>query len=361
MKKYKRILIVNPFAIGDIISSTAVIDALRKKFPDSFIGYICNSRVQSILANDPRINEIFVFEISQHRKLWKTSKIKCIMQFIKFLTRIRKNRFEVSIDISLGDRYSFFLKLLGVPKRIGFNYKRRGRFQTDKVDILGFDDKHVVKYYFDLLKPIGIDGQPPDLKVFLGDEDKGWAQSFLKSHNINDEDVLVGIDPAGGESFGPWADIKRWPVECFAQVSDRLINEFGVKVVILAGPKEKDVVEKLSSLMKGKPIDASESSLMQMAALIERCNLLICNDTGPMRFGDAFKNKVLALFGPTDSKVYGCFPYRDNVRVLKADNLDCGPCYKRFKLPECTHKKKCLSSISIDDVFMAAKSLIENN
>ena len=60
MEDYKRILIVNPFAIGDILSSTPIIEALANKFPNSFVGYMCNSRVQSILANDPRINEIFV-------------------------------------------------------------------------------------------------------------------------------------------------------------------------------------------------------------------------------------------------------------------------------------------------------------
>lgn len=360
MREYKNILIVNPFAVGDILSSTPLIRALRENFPDSYIAYICNQRVKSILTHNPHLNELFVFEISEYRNLWKVSKIKCITQFLKFLKVIKKRNFDLVIDLSLGDRYSFFLKILGIPIRAGFNYKNRGRFQTYKLDIKGFDDKHVVEYYFDLLKIVSIGGSPGELEVFLDKADKSWAENFLREHNINNKDLLIGVDPAGGESFGKWAYMKRWPIGHFAKACDRLSNELGAKVIILAGPKEKETVASLLSSMKNKPIDASNTSLMQLAAIIEKCNLIICNDTGPMRFANAFGKKTLAFFGPTDDKVYGPYPYDSNKHIVMKKDLPCKPCYQKFKLPDCQYNIKCLQDITVQDVLEAAKKLLSN-
>lgn len=359
-ERYQKILMVNPFAIGDILSSTALIKALRKGFPSSFIGYMCNRRVASIVENHSKIDEVFVFEKEEYKKLWKISRLKCIYNFFRFLRMIQRKKFDCVIDLSLGDRYSFFFKLLRIPKRVGFNYKGRGRFQTHKVDLLGFDEKHVVRYYFDLLKHIGIEGEPPALEVDLRKEDVLWAEAFLSRHNIAQTDLLIAIDPAGGESFGPQAHMKRWPLESFAALSDQLIEILNAKILILVGPKEKEVVEAIKSLMKHNPIDASESSIMQMAALIKRSDLLICNDTGPMRFANAFEKKVIALFGPTDENVYGCYPSYKGSRVLRKDGFACRPCYKRFRLPECLHDKRCLTEITVDEVFAQAKALLEN-
>ncbi|MCF7917140.1 MAG: glycosyltransferase family 9 protein [Candidatus Omnitrophica bacterium] len=358
MKNNKKILLVNPFAIGDILSSTSLIEELRRKFPHCFIGYMCNRRVASIVESNPKIDEVFIFEKNEYKKRWRVSRIKCIWSFLKFLRLIQKKKFNLVIDLSLGDRYSFFFKLLGIPKRVGFNYKGRGRFQTHKLDIPGFEEKHVVEYYFELLKFIGIDGKPPPLKAYLKEDDIKWAEEFLKDNNVTDNDLLIGIDPAGGESFGPQADIKRWPIEYFAALSDQFISQLNAKIIILVGPKEKEVVDKIRSLMQYTPIDASQSSIMQMAALMKKSSLIICNDTGPMRFANAFEKKVVALFGPTDDKVYGCYPSHERNRVLKKENLSCRPCYKKFRIPKCEYNKRCLTEITVDEVFEAGKNLL---
>lgn len=358
MKKNKKTLLVNPFAIGDILSSTSLVEELRNKFPHCFIGYMCNRRVESIVESNPKIDKVFVFEKNEYKKLWQVSRIKCIWGFLKFLRLVQKQKFDLVIDLSLGDRYSFFFKLLGISKRVGFNYKGRGRFQTHKLDIPGFEEKHVVEYYFELLKFIGIDGKPPALKAYLKEDDTRWAEEFLKNNNVKDSDLLISIDPAGGESFGPQADVKRWPIEYFAALSDRLISQLSAKIIILVGPKEKEVIDKIRSLMQYTPIDASQSSIMQMAALMKKSSLIICNDTGPMRFANAFEKKVIALFGPTDDKVYGCYPPHARDRIFKKENLDCQPCYKKFRLPECPYSKRCLTEITVDEVFDAVKDLL---
>ncbi|PIV11845.1 MAG: hypothetical protein COZ98_03140, partial [Candidatus Omnitrophica bacterium CG_4_8_14_3_um_filter_43_15] len=87
--KTDRILIINPFGIGDVIFTTPLIRHLRKQFPDSYIGFICNSRVAPFLSSNKNLNEIFVFDKGDFRILWRASKIDCIRQFLKFLKIIK--------------------------------------------------------------------------------------------------------------------------------------------------------------------------------------------------------------------------------------------------------------------------------
>ncbi|GAG34740.1 unnamed protein product, partial [marine sediment metagenome] len=126
--KTMRILIVNPFGIGDVLFSTPMISNLKIAHPESYIGYICNIRAKEALYNNPQINEIFVFEKDEYRNLWRQSKFKCIKKFITFYIKIKKKNFDLAIDLSLGHQYSLFLWLIGVRKRIGYNYRNRGRF-----------------------------------------------------------------------------------------------------------------------------------------------------------------------------------------------------------------------------------------
>ena len=117
-----RILIINPFGIGDVLFSTPLISNLKAADPEGYIGYICNIRAKDAIYNNPGLNEIFVFEKDEYRNLWKQSKVKCIKKFIAFLFKIKSRRFDVAIDLSLGHQYSLFLWLIGVRKRIGYNY-----------------------------------------------------------------------------------------------------------------------------------------------------------------------------------------------------------------------------------------------
>lgn len=111
--RMKKILIVNPFGIGDVLFSTPIIRALRRNLPGAFFGYLCNRRAYPVLETNSDINKIFIFEKDEFRVLWKKSKIKFFKEFFALLNSIRKARFDTVIDLSLSDRYSFFLSSSG--------------------------------------------------------------------------------------------------------------------------------------------------------------------------------------------------------------------------------------------------------
>ncbi|MFH1767715.1 MAG: glycosyltransferase family 9 protein, partial [Candidatus Omnitrophota bacterium] len=133
------------------------------------------------------------------------------------------------------------------------------------------------------------------------------------------------------------------------------------KIFIFAGPNERREINSIIFSL-GRQwqscYEFSDASLERLIALIDKCRLIVANDTGPLRFADALGKKIVALFGPVDERVYGPYPYdRQRTAVIKKD-LSCRPCYRKFRLTGCDYDIKCLREITVDEVLTAAKQLI---
>jgi len=354
-----RILLINPFGIGDVLFTTPVIKALRMAYPDSYIGYICNQRAKGILENNPHLDRIFVFEKDDYRKKWKESRLRAIRDFNSFFQEIRKERFGTAIDFSLGHQYSSCLMLAGVKKRIGFNYRCRGRFLTYRINIDGYKDKHVVEYYIGLLKSLNIKIELSlPLELYVSKEDQAWADNFLKQHNLEEADKLIGIIPGGGASWGEQYSYRHWPKEHFAELAGQLENQAGVRVILFGGKNDMEICDYIKSRLGNKALSTcGRTTLSQFAALVSRMKVAICNDGGPLHVAVARGVKTISIFGPVDEHVYGPYPPGKHHLVIKK-GLDCRPCYRNFSLLPCNHDRQCLHMITVDEVYQAAQKLI---
>ena len=346
-----RILIVNPFGIGDVLFSTPLISNLKAALPESYIGYICNIRAKDALLGNPQIDDIFIFEKDGYRKLWKQSKFRCVKKFVLFFRQIKRRRFTLAIDLSLGHQYTLFLWLIGVKKRIGYNYRNRGRFLTHKIDIDGYNYKPIPDYYLDLLKFLNIKPLRFNLTMNVPEADREWTEQFFKNNGLKEEDFIIGLIPAGGASWGKDFSYRHWPWESYAELADRLIGELNAKIIIFGDSLEEDICQQVQNAMKGSSINAcGKTSLKQFAACLAKCNLVVCNDGGPLHVAVSQDVKTVSIFGPVDEKVYGPYPPSSKHTVVTKD-IDCRPCYKRFKLPLCTHNRQCIRDISTEEVF----------
>jgi len=357
-KDTKKILIVNPFGIGDVLFSTPLVSALRAKYPSAHIGYLCNRRTESILAANPNINEIFVYEKDELRQLWSQSKLKGLRAFTRLLRRVKSKKFNILIDLSLGHQYSLMACLIGIRQRVGFNYKNRGGFLTQKIDMEGYGSKHIVAYYLSLLEFLGI--EPPKearLQFDIKSSDEKWADNFLRRHNIGKNNIIIGVVPGGGTSWGEKAAYKRWGEGKFTKLIDKLMEELSAKIILFGSRQDQDKCNRIIKLSKHSPVSAcGVASLSEFAALTRRCDLIIANDGGPLHVAVSQRVPTVSLFGPVDDAVYGPYPANENNIVVKED-LDCRPCYKKFKIPECNNRI-CLEKIEVDDVFNAAGGII---
>ncbi len=358
-EKYKKILVINTFGIGDVLFSTPMIRALKAHSPGALIDAMCNERGRHILRHNPDMHDIIIFEKDDFREMFKKSKLGFTAKLIKFMKVIQRGKYDLAIDLSLGHQISLLLLLLGIKKRIGFNYRNRGRFLTDKLNIDGFNDKHVVEHYLDILKLIGIK-QIADkaLRVSPSPELEQWADSFLARGALSGK-TLVALAPGGGKSWGEYAAYRRWDPANFGYLAKKLsMKSEAMYFLIFGSSEEKEMGRAIEKGLAGKAANLCGGlSLPEAITLIKRCALLICNDGGLLHIAVSQGLKTVSIFGPVDDNVYGPYPPSERHRVVKAEGVRCRPCYKNFKHKTCrTHD--CLKKIDRDKVLKLAEEAL---
>ncbi|MDD5348393.1 MAG: glycosyltransferase family 9 protein [Candidatus Omnitrophica bacterium] len=360
MAGFSSILINNPFGIGDCLFSTSLIRNLLDAYPGVRFYYLCNPKTAKILSSQPFIYKTFVYDRDEWVRLKKHSLAAWWKKFSSLIADIRREHIQLCIDLSLNTQYGFYAWCAGIPLRIGLDYKNRCFFLNKKIKIDGYSEKHVVDYYLDVLRLLGLKPQSFGLQIKADDESRSWAEQFFRSSGLGPHELVIGIACCGGDAFGKDAYVKRWPAEKFRELIERLRKELKATIFIFAGPKEKDDVQGVLGPISDRAgiFDFCDRSLPETVALIERINLFIGNDTGPLRFADAFGKKIVAFFGPVDEKVYGPYPTDEKRAVVLTHAVSCRPCYRRFKLPECVNDRICLKSISVEEAFDAVKRLV---
>lgn len=321
------------------------------------MGYLCNQRTWQILANNPFVDKIFPLSRGDLSKIFRRSKIAGLASLFSLIKDIKKYKFDCAIDLSLEQRCAFMLKLLGIKKRIGFDFKGRGRFLTEKIKINSYCDKHIVEYYSDLLRLLGIDCKDKHLEIYTSDTEKSWAKGWLKRQGISENALIIGICPGGGLSWGKQKIFKLWGIDKFAALSDMLVEELGAKVIVFGDEADNECVEQFLKKVKHNIISCcAKLSLREFVSLLSYCKLSVTNDGGALHVAAAAGIRTVSIFGPVDEKVYGPYPYDEDRHLVVKRYLDCQPCYKNFRITDCSNRK-CLE-IETQEVFEAVKKLL---
>ncbi|MBI4341309.1 MAG: glycosyltransferase family 9 protein [Candidatus Omnitrophica bacterium] len=356
----RRILIVNPFGIGDVLFTTPVIRALRQAFPSAYLGYLCNRRTEPVLRCNPHLNAVFVYEKDEIVRLWRAGWRQGLAAIARLMGQVGRARFDWVLDVSLGERYSFLLRCLGIPRLAGFDYRRRGRFLTEAFAIDGYQGDHVVEHYRRLLDFVGVRLQETALELVVSEQDERWTQQWLADHRLSGAATLIGLVPAGGVSWGIGAPFRRWSFEGFAAVADALIEQHGATVLLFGEAADAPICAKVARLMKRPAVDVSgQTTLGQFISLLGHLALVICNDGGPLHLAVGRRVKTVSIFGPVDPVVYG--PVDDgrtaHIAVYR-EELPCRPCYHRFRLPPCPYERACLTMVEPAEVLAACRQLL---
>lgn len=355
-----KILIFNPFGIGDVLFTTPLIRNLKENFKDASITYICNRRTEPLLKSNIFLNKVMVFEKDEWRALASKSKFQFLKKFFSFLSEIRREKFDVMFDLSMNSQYGFFFTMAGVRKRIGYNFKNRGRFLTHKLELTqGFGGCHVADHYLTLLRFLDITPKEYPLDLFLSEDSKKKALEILRA-NIPDKDsFLVAVCPGSGDSWQQTAYFKRWPQEYFLKVCERLQSEFGAKIILFGSKVEEPLCNFIYNGLPVKPLNLCGTiALEEFAGMLSFCKLVLTNDGGPFHMAQALHKKTVVFYGPVDERVYGPYPQQNANVVLFKKDLPCRPCYKKFKFPACPIDKKCLRDITPEEVIAATKKLL---
>lgn len=337
----KKVLIFATSGIGNLIMLTPMIRSLRSGIPDALITVaVSPNGAKDVIEGSDLVHEVVVLD----------SKRK--------LKRIRDNW----PDLTIAATHRGFMRAkkafrTGAMYRLGFRYDHKGKLDT------GFlfthtvplnETEHEVEQGLDLIRPLGLP-QIKQLYMHIEDEDRAIVGKMLQDAGVQESDLLVGIH-AG---LGPDDPKGRcWPMDRFALLGDMLIGGYGAKVVIVGGQAEVSVADGIASIMEEKAIVfAGKTKLRQTAAAIEKCNLFISNDGGPMHIAATVGTPVIGIFGPTNPVRYG--PYGENCFVVKSD-LPCSPCHKPHDPGIECQSLDCLKAVSVDMVMQVASPLLRS-
>ena len=342
----KRILIVNVNWIGDVIFSTPFIKAIRDAYPDGYIACLLHPRCVDILKGSPRIDEIIVYdEEGQHGG---------IIGKLMLISYLRKIRFDTAFILHRSFTKAFLTFLAGIRERIGYPTKNRGLLLTRTIG-LPEEEVHKVEYFLGLARGCGIKVRENSYEFFVQDADRELMKKFLKRHGVAEKDRLIVLCPGG--NWGP----KRWLKKNFAELADMLSEKLNAKIVLSGAKKDAVLVEEIRFMMKSVPvISCGLTTLKELGALLERADLVVANDSGPMHLAVAMKSNVIALFGPTSPGLTG--PYGNgNYKVIwkteerspeLAEGCDV-PCYDVTCIDN-----RCMALITAEDVFKEAEKIL---
>ncbi len=353
-----RILIANPFGIGDVLFSLPLVHALREIDPGNYIGYLCNRRTEELVAACLPIDWHLVFEKDEFRAGWKRSWSAGFKQILSMIRAVSRQHFDLFIDLSMGWHYGLGTWAGGIPRRVGFDFRGRGRFLTDRLAFEGFHNQPVSRTILELLPLLEIP-LPKQLRhsLALPNSIEQQAEDALRSHGISNGERWVAIVPGGGASWGPNAVYKQWPPERFLETANHLISRFGARILLVGDAQEENLCRRIAGGLKTPPLPIQSPSLLFLAGLLKRCDLVVGNDSGPMHLAASVGTKTVTIFGPVDADVYGPLSDGAESRVV-ARGLACRPCYRGFRFPPCPWDNACLKQLAPSQVIAAAEELL---
>ena len=313
----RRVIIVQPYGIGDTLFITPVLRALRLIPSVETVDLLIGSRTKDIIVNNPHINEIFVIDKDKMRDKKPFERFKYILALGKIL---RKKKYDLLLDYSMRGEHAFWGKyFLGIPKRAGYDYKDRGFFHNIKLSIPeGFQGKHVVEFVCELAELAKIPVDDRFLEFYFGGGEEEKIRKKLEGELEKNSDGFIVVAPGGGASWGKDAHLKQWSVENFSELIKYLKKKIKFERVCIVGSlKEKQIANKLKELVNIKVNSfAGNLSIAETCWLLKNAKLFLGNDGGLLHLAKAVGTRVIAIYGPVNPREYGPYPLKETDNVI---------------------------------------------
>jgi heptosyltransferase-2 len=324
----KSILFLRHDRIGDMVLSTAALKALRRVYPHARITVLASERNYEILDHNPTVDQVIIY--------------KGLLRFIK---KMRPRGFDLVIDpfLTYELRQAFMTCLAGGKYRIGFEEAGREVFFNVRGPVAS-PQKRMIDHLLDLVERLGEKKKGYGPEVFLSDTEIQWANEALVAKGIGADELTIAIHP------GAHYPSQRWPVESFGELARRILDQFQAKVILLGSQEEKVLLHEVKD-DEGKGVQVFPGlKLRELMALISKCDLLVCNNSGPLHIASALKVPTVSTIGPTVIPLW--LPYGKHNAVIGKE-LSCSPCNRA----NC-RDHECMESITVDEVFEAVRAQI---
>ncbi len=343
----RNILIIRSGALGDVLMTTPLIAAIRKKYKNAKISYLVGEWSSIALKNNPNINEIIEFD---DRIIFQRN----MGEIIKLIRKIRALIFDICFILDKSYHWNLFAYLAKIPFRIGF--ERNGEGLANNLDVKFDASKHEIEYYMDIARLIGVKNASNEMKIFTTAKDRKKVNKFFRKNKLINK-IVIGIAAGGAENPGQAMYEKRWTVEKYIGLTNILTENHKIIVLLFGGRNDASVNKliKEQCLHKNQVLDISNYNLHEAFEMMKKCSLFVTHDSGAMHIAGASKAKLIALFGPTQAERFA----PKNAIIIKSPAEGC-PCYDMYGDYNRKVAEKCMRAISVDTVYQEIKKIIKN-
>jgi heptosyltransferase-2 len=344
----RRVLLVLPTWVGDVVMATPFIASLFRRFPGAEIHLLMNRHLYPLLEGSPWLAHCH-FQAPRGRTAGARSARRALV------AELRAERFDLAVLLPNSLRSAWLCWRAGARRRLGFNRDGRRLLLTDALPVpnrrdRGYEPMPLVDYYAHIAAALGCEHPGDRLRLFTTEACNEAVEARLRAAGGAGDGPLVVLCP--GANFGA---SKCWDPQRFARVADRLVQDRGATVVIPPGPGEEPLASAIRDAMAEPSLLLIEPCLTlgELKSLIARSDLLLGNDTGPRHFGRAFGVPRVTVFGPTEQRWTETSHARESIVRVE---VPCGPCHRKI----CPLQEQvCMTRVTVEMVVSACEEQLD--
>lgn len=359
LTKPERILVVKLASLGDLLTVTPALRALRASFEQSHIGVLTTPASAPALRGLDSVDEIITFDKFAFDR--PSDALRGLSDALRLASDLRAGGWDTLVLLhhlttAFGiSKYAALSLSSGARRRVGLDNGRGRWFLTDAAEDRGFGWRHEVDYWLDVVGGLGARHPGgPRLELCVAPDDDAWAAARWDELGADNTLLLV----PGSGAFSP---ARRWAPERFAAVGRALLAQHRLTPLVLSGlePGEAQLAHQVQAAIgQSARLVGPAPGPLALAALLRRCRLVVANDGGVVHVATAVGVPVVAIFGPSNDRAWGPYPPDDPRHQVVRETLACSPCIHRghrFGTPQGCPARTCLATVEPAAVLQAAE------
>jgi ADP-heptose:LPS heptosyltransferase len=312
---FMRILLIRPCCIGDVVLATPVLQVLRRAYPDAHITWAAGGWSRRAVDYHPALDAVLdtgsaALPVSSLRGFWR------------FVRQMRGGHYDLCLSLVRSPLMSAAVWLSGIRTRAGLDSAGRGFGYNVRAPVNPSERRHEAEIYLDVARALGLDVSGAVANLPVLDAARREVRSLLDDNGITGRYLV--INPAGGDNPGMTMHSKRWSAGNFAQVADALSDMYEAQIVLVAGPDDTPILQRVQQHLQHEPvIFAGSLTFPQIGALAADALLYLGNDTGLTHLAAASGAPTAMILGPSDPARYAPYTPR-SIALWKPVDLASG-------------------------------------
>ena len=335
-EQIKKILIIKPSALGDIIQALPAACCLSQSFPDAQIDWFVRPEYAALIENHKCINKVVIFDRNKLGKWWYRP--KAFAELVKLVRQLRKEKYDLVFDFQGRFRSAIFAWLSGCKKRFGMAETQEitRLFYTHRI-AQSPDSVHLVDYFLDIVCAAGAKRGKVEFGLKPQPQAANEIRKILTSNHANADNYAVFVP-------GATVEAKRWPIENFAALAEKIHEKYQCSIVAIGVESEKATAEKLQALTSVPVINlVRKTNIKQLIALLAGARIVVSNDTGPAHIAAALGVPMVLIFGLTNPSRVGPYGRSETVAAIDAE--------ARGSEVESTNPAHDIKNVTVESVF----------